>query len=57
MGEGDWVLQLEDIEKDSSWLLQKITFLKRQSKRTKNPSQAGDVLYGKLCVHFNKVLI
>jgi type I restriction enzyme, S subunit len=52
-----WVLELEDIEKDSSRLLQKMTFLQRQSKSTKNRFQTGDVLYGKLRPYLNKVLI
>ena len=55
--DGDWILELEDIEKDSSRLLQKMTFLQRQSKSTKNCFQAGDVLYGKLRPYLNKVLI
>jgi type I restriction enzyme S subunit len=53
----DWVLELEDIEKDSSRLLQRVTFATRQSKSTKNRFQAGDVLYGKLRPYLNKVLI
>lgn len=53
----DWVLQLEDIEKDSSKLLQRMTFAQRQSKSTKNRFQAGDILYGKLRPYLNKVLI
>jgi type I restriction enzyme S subunit len=57
IADGDWILELEDIEKDSSRLLQKITFLQRQSKSTKNHFQAGDVLYGKLRPYLNKVLI
>ena len=57
IGDGDWILELEDIEKDSSRLLQKMTFLQRQSKSTKNHFQAGDVLYGKLRPYLNKVLI
>lgn len=57
IGDSDWVLELEDIEKDSSRLLQKMTFLQRQSKSTKNRFQAGDVLYGKLRPYLNKVLI
>lgn len=57
IADGDWVLELEDIEKDSSCLLQKMTFLQRQSKSTKNQFQAGDVLYGKLRPYLNKVLI
>ena len=57
MADSDWVLELEDVEKDSSRLLQKMTFLQRQSKSTKNRFQSGDVLYGKLRPYLNKVLI
>lgn len=53
----DWVLELEDIEKGSSRLLKRMTFLQRQSKSTKNRFKAGDVLYGKLRPYLNKVLI
>lgn len=53
----DWVLELEDIEKDSSRLLSRLTFAERQSKSTKNRFDAGDVLYGKLRPYLNKVLI
>jgi type I restriction enzyme, S subunit len=52
-----WVLELEDIEKDSSRLLHRMTFAQRQSKSTKNRFQAGDVLYGKLRPYLNKVVI
>lgn len=50
-----WVLELEDIEKDTSKVLQRITFAERQSKSTKNRFDAGDVLYGKLRPYLNKV--
>ena len=52
-----WVLELEDIEKDTSNLLDRLTFAERQSKSTKNLFSAGDVLYGKLRPYLNKVLI
>jgi type I restriction enzyme S subunit len=52
-----WILELEDIEKDTSKLLQSLTFAQRQSKSTKNRFSAGDVLYGKLRPYLNKVLI
>jgi len=52
-----WVLELEDIEKDSSRILQRLTFAQRQSKSTKSSFQAGDVLYGKLRPYLNKVVI
>lgn len=53
----DWILELEDIEKDSSKLLQRMSFAQRQSKSAKNRFQAGDVLYGKLRPYLNKVMI
>jgi type I restriction enzyme, S subunit len=52
-----WVLELEDIEKDTSRLLNRKTFAQRQSKSTKNRFDVGDVLYGKLRPYLNKVLI
>lgn len=52
-----WVPELEDIEKDTSQLLQRLTFAHRQSKSTKNRFHAGDVLYGKLRPYLNKVLV
>ncbi|WP_417286036.1 restriction endonuclease subunit S [Cobetia marina] len=52
-----WVLELEDIEKDSSKLLQRLTFSERKSKSTKNRFEAGDVLYGKLRPYLNKVVL
>lgn len=51
-----WVLELEDIEKNSSRVLQKVRFSERQSKSTKNKFEAGDVLYGKLRPYLNKVV-
>ncbi|CUB02270.1 restriction endonuclease subunit S [Marinomonas fungiae] len=52
-----WVLELEDIEKNSSKLLNKISFSERQPKSSKNLFKAGDVLYGKLRPYLNKVII
>ena len=51
-----WVLELEDVEKDTSRVLQRMTFKQRQSKSTKNRFAAGDVLYGKLRPYLNKVV-
>ena len=51
-----WVLELEDIEKDTWKLLQRVTFAQRQSKSTKNRFAVGDVLYGKLRPYLNKVV-
>jgi type I restriction enzyme S subunit len=52
-----WVLELEDIEKDTSRLLARHTFADRLSKSTKNAFDAGDVLYGKLRPYLNKVIM
>lgn len=52
-----WLLDLEDIEKDSSRLLQRKTFGESPSKSTKTAFRAGDVLYGKLRPYLNKVLV
>lgn len=51
-----WVLELEDVEKDTSKILQRVSFGERQSKSTKHRFQAGDVLYGKLRPYLNKVV-
>jgi len=52
-----WVLELEDIEKDTSRLLTRVTFSERKSKSTKNAFDKGNVLYGKLRPYLNKVLL
>ena len=52
-----WVLELEDIEKDTSRVSQRLSFAQRQSKSTKNRFSVGDVLYGKLRPYLNKVLL
>lgn len=51
-----WVLELEDIEKDTSKVLRRVTFSERRSKSTKNRFSRGDVLYGKLRPYLNKVV-
>ena len=51
-----WVLELEDIEKDTSKVLQRLTFKQRQSKSAKNRFSTGDILYGKLRPYLNKVV-
>jgi len=52
-----WVLELEDIEKDTSQIIQRFTFRERRSKSTKNRFETGDVLYGKLRPYLNKVVV
>ena len=51
-----WVLELEDIERDTSRILQRLTFAERPSKSTKNSFSPGDILYGKLRPYLNKVI-
>ncbi len=55
--ENRWVLDLEDIEKDTSKLIQKIRFSERGSLSDKNAFLKGDVLYGKLRPYLNKVIV
>lgn len=52
-----WVLDMEDIEKSSGRLLQKLRFIDRPALSDKNSFTKGDVLYGKLRPYLNKVLV
>lgn len=52
-----WVLDMEDIEKSSGRLLQRLRFAERPALSDKNCFSAGDVLYGKLRPYLNKVLV
>jgi type I restriction enzyme S subunit len=57
LDEGEWILELEDIEKDTSTLLQRVTLRERVSKSTKSRFEPNDVLYGKLRPTLNKIII
>lgn len=52
-----WVLDLEDIEKETSKLLMKIRFSERDSLSTKNVFKKGEVLYSKLRPYLDKVIV
>lgn len=52
-----WVLDLEDIEKNSGGLLQKKAMRETQSKSDKHSFYKGNVLYSKLRPYLNKVLV
>lgn len=52
-----WILELEDIEKVTSKLLNKVTFAERSFKSSKNRFSQGDVLYGKLRPYLDKVIV
>ena len=43
-----WLLELEDVERDSGRLLVRITASARKSKSTKSEFRVNDILYGKL---------
>ncbi|MCX9011630.1 MAG: restriction endonuclease subunit S [Candidatus Methanoperedens sp.] len=55
--EDAWLLDLEDIEKDTSKIIQRTTISDRESKSTKAKFSEGDVLYGKLRPYLNKVVV
>jgi type I restriction enzyme, S subunit len=52
-----WVLDLGDIEKTTSRLIERIRFKDRAFKSSKSVFQSGDVLYGKLRPYLDKVLV
>lgn len=52
-----WLLELEDVEKDTGRLLARISASERASQSTKSEFLVGDVLYGKLRPYLNKVLV
>ena len=55
--DSDWVLELEDIEKGTGAVLQKITKKQRMSTSTKHRFHSGQVLYSKLRPYLNKVVL
>ncbi|MBU1220514.1 restriction endonuclease subunit S [Myxococcota bacterium] len=52
-----WVLDLEDIEKDTSKIVNRFKYRERMSKSNKNSFYKGDLLYGKLRPYLNKVIV
>ena len=52
-----WILDLEDIEKDTGRVLKKITKTQRNSVSTKHQFHSGQVLYSKLRPYLNKVVL
>ena len=52
-----WLLELEDIEKDTGRLLVRTRVCERESRSTKSEFHVGDILYGKLRPYLNKVLV
>lgn len=52
-----WVLDLEDIEKESSSIINEVTYKNRKSNSTKSIFKKGDVLYSKLRPYLDKVVV
>jgi type I restriction enzyme, S subunit len=52
-----WVLELEDVEKGTSRLLERVLCSEREFQSQKNMFQIGDVIYGKLRPYLDKVII
>ena len=52
-----WLLELEDIEKDTSRIVQRLSAGDRDPQSTKSAFKCGDVLYGKLRPYLNKVVV
>ena len=52
-----WLLELEDVEKETGRLFARIKASGRESKSTKSEFRVGDILYGKLRPYLNKVLV
>jgi len=57
IAEDAWILDLEDIEKDTGMVLKKVTKAQRNSVSTKHKFHSGQVLYSKLRPYLNKVVL
>ncbi len=55
--ENTWILELADIEKETSRLLQKVRFADREFRSSKSRFSEGDVIYGKLRPYLDKVIV
>lgn len=57
LNKNTWVLDLEDIEKETSRLISKVRFNERNSLSTKSIFKKGEVLYSKLRPYLDKVIV
>lgn len=57
VAEDTWVLDLEDVEKETSKLLQKARYSDKPFLSSKNRFVKGDVIYGKLRPYLDKVIV
>ena len=52
-----WLLELEEVEKDTGRVIARIKVAERESRSTKSEFRVGDILYGKLRPYLNKVIV
>ncbi len=57
LDQSHWLLELEDIEKDTCRLVTRVRASERASQSTKSEFKVGDILYGKLRPYLDKVLV
>jgi type I restriction enzyme, S subunit len=57
LNQSRWLLELEDIEKDTSRIVERLRVSDRDSQSTKSEFEPGDILYGKLRPYLNKVVV
>ena len=53
----EWVLELEDLEKNTASIIQMLSKKERSIKGVRHKFKKGDVLYSKLRTYLNKVLV
>ena len=53
----EWILELEDVEKETANIIQKLSKGERSVKGTRHKFNTGDILYSKLRTYLNKVLV
>ena len=57
IADNEWILELEDLEKDTASIIQKLSKKERNIKGVRHKFKKGDVLYSKLRTYLNKVLV
>ena len=57
IGKDAWIVELEDLEKDTAAILQTLTKKERSIKGVRHKFCKGEVLYSKLRTYLNKVLV
>ena len=57
IGNDSWILELEDIEKDTGKVIVRQTKAEREIKGVRHTFSSGNILYSKLRTYLNKVLL